>query len=172
MVDLGQVRACLNAVGIFGDALEAIMALVALHAQPDRAVTVRPDDLPRKQPRDLGDVAAEFLRSSLRRKDLIGRAADDPAWNMLLALFSDHRKGIRTSVSSACFASGAASTTALRHIAFLQDQGLISRNADVTDRRRSHLELTPEAADRMAELIESFCVERVGRQEQRGRLTD
>src|SRR5579859_3746078 len=50
-------------------------------------------------------------------------------------------------VSSACIASGAAATTALRWLARLEAEGLVVRRRDTGDGRRTFLDITDEAAD-------------------------
>jgi DNA-binding MarR family transcriptional regulator len=51
------------------------------------------------------------------------------------------------SVSSACIASGVASSTALRWIGELVQDGLVARRRDGADARRTFLEIDPAAAD-------------------------
>ena len=69
---------------------------------------------------------------------------EDPCWDMLLDLMTNHLRGRRISVSSLCVASGVAQTTALRRITELHERGLVRRIADERDGRRVFVELTDE----------------------------
>jgi hypothetical protein len=91
------------------------------------------------------------LRSAYFRSDLFG----EPAWNMLLDLFIRERAGHHTSVKAACLGSGAAKTTALRYISLLIDEGLIQREEDPEDGRRTWLTLSPAAAEMMTRYLEA-----------------
>ncbi|MDQ0251078.1 exosome complex RNA-binding protein Rrp42 (RNase PH superfamily) [Sphingomonas kyeonggiensis] len=73
----------------------------------------------------------------------------EPAWDIMLDLFVAKANGMNVSVSSACIGSGVAPTTALRWIAMLEDNNIIFRKFDPEDQRRSFLELTESANDRM-----------------------
>lgn len=78
---------------------------------------------------------------------------EDPAWDILLAIYIDEAAGRPISISSACIASHVAQTTALRWIARLEQTGAILREDDPFDRRRSNLKLTPIARERMTQLL-------------------
>lgn len=88
----------------------------------------------------LADFIRELLRKEARRRgigggDLFG----DPAWEMLLDLLLAKVEGRQVSVSSACIASGAPMSTALRLVGRLVDEGVLRKLADETDRRRHFL---------------------------------
>lgn len=68
----------------------------------------------------------------------------DPAWNMLLDLYVNERRGAVVPVSSLCIAARVPSTTALRWLTMLEKRQLIGRRADDYDRRRSFLFLTED----------------------------
>jgi hypothetical protein len=63
----------------------------------------------------------------------------DPAWEMLLDLMLAKIEGRRVPVSSACIASGAPMSTALRLVGRLVDEGVLCKQPDLTDRRRHFL---------------------------------
>jgi DNA-binding MarR family transcriptional regulator len=65
---------------------------------------------------------------------------------MLLDLFASSVEGRRISVTSACIASGVPTSTALLWISKLAAKNLIVRRPDPADRRRTFLEITPEAS--------------------------
>lgn len=99
-------------------------------------------------------LAQEEYRERLRRKkffdaDLFG----EPAWDILLDLFLCHVEGRRITITSACIASSVPSTTALRWIALLQERGLIQRESDILDRRRSWIDLTPQGYQKIGEYL-------------------
>jgi DNA-binding MarR family transcriptional regulator len=69
----------------------------------------------------------------------------EPGWDMLLTLFAEYGRGKAISVSSLCYASGAPASTALRHLAKLEQEGLIKRSDDERDHRRVWIEPTVKA---------------------------
>jgi hypothetical protein len=77
----------------------------------------------------------------------------EPSWDILLDLFIAGLAGREVSVSSACLASPAPATTALRHIGQLVDSGLVARRRSQHDARVTYLELTPLAIDKLAALF-------------------
>ena len=74
----------------------------------------------------------------------------DPAWDMLLDLTASRAEQSRVSVTSLCIASGVPSTTALRWIGQMVEQGLFERVNDAADRRRAFIALSDTCADKMA----------------------
>lgn len=70
----------------------------------------------------------------------------EPAWIMLVDLALAKLERRHVSVTSACIASYAAATTALRHIDILLALGLIERLPDPEDARRWWLVVTDHAA--------------------------
>lgn len=91
------------------------------------------------------------IRGTYFRSDLFG----EPGWDILLDLFIQQRVGRRISVTAACIGSGAATTTALRYLNLLIEDGLIQREGDPNDGRRSWLKLTPEAVETMTEYLKA-----------------
>jgi hypothetical protein len=79
--------------------------------------------------------------------DLFG----EPAWDILLDLFIQRLSGRQVSKSSACIASAAPNTTALRWLTLLEEHGLIATKASKTDRRRSYVHLTDKGFNAMLE---------------------
>ena len=73
----------------------------------------------------------------------------DPAWDILLDLFLAELEQRRVMISSVCAAACVPSTTALRWIKILADQGLVSRTPDFMDGRRFYLALSPIASGSM-----------------------
>lgn len=80
----------------------------------------------------------------------------EPAWDLLLDLFIAAKENKRVSVTSACIGADVPSTTALRWIAVLESQGLVTREDDSKDGRRAFIHLTADAYSRM---IDYFAFE-------------
>lgn len=93
------------------------------------------------------------LRES-RRKLFDESLFADPAWDMLLELYLARLEGRIEYVSSICIASGVPSTTAIRWIKTLEQQGWIFRRPDLTDGRRCFLMLTPKGEIAMQRFFE------------------
>ncbi len=60
------------------------------------------------------------------------------------------------SVTSLCIAANVPSSTALRWIAAMEEDGKLTRRPDAQDRRRINVKLTPAAAEQMRRLLESW----------------
>lgn len=88
-------------------------------------------------------------RNELFDSDLFG----EPAWDILLDLFIAAKEAKPISITSACIGAAAPSTTALRWLNILERQGLIEREGDARDLRRSFVRLT---ADGYAKMIDYF----------------
>ncbi len=98
---------------------------------------------------------AQAILSLRRRRDALfdPRIFGEPAWDILLDLFVESELGRRVPVSSACIASAAPATTALRHIAQIEERGLIFRTPDAHDRRKSMLSLSPKTREYLLKLL-------------------
>lgn len=79
----------------------------------------------------------------------------EPAWDMLLDLLAAQGSRKRISVTSACLASNVPLTTALRWISLLETKGLVEREEDEMDARRTFLKLTRKARG----LLRTYFVE-------------
>ena len=108
---------------------------------------------PRHAPRPpLGPEAlAQALLTEARRRAQVFGDLDfhDPQWLMLLDLFVADWQRREICVSSLCIASGVPSTTALRHMAFLETRGMLSKHPHPRDSRRSIVTLTEEGRERI-----------------------
>ena len=135
------------------EVLEALRRIAAIAAADAMDPYLSPEPPPHRHeggdadPTKLLDLARSRYQQRRRREEVFGRHADifsDPAWDIMLDLFICARREGRISVSSACIASCAPPTTALRWISLLERRELIRRRADLDDRRRTFLELTTE----------------------------
>jgi hypothetical protein len=94
-----------------------------------------------------------WLKETYRRRSLRTRFfnsdyfSGEAAWNIVLDLGAARIEGKRISVTSACIASGVPSTTALRWISILENDGMIIRETDFTDRRRTFIRISDHAMD-------------------------
>lgn len=93
----------------------------------------------------LADYIRGLLKKESKRRSIGGGDVfGDPAWEMLLDLTLAKVEGRRVSVSSACIASGAPMSTALRLVGRLVDEGVLRKLPDETDRRRHFLIINPQ----------------------------
>jgi len=84
----------------------------------------------------------------MRRNQLVGAALfRDPAWDMLLELYSAHHRSRPVSVKALCYSSGVPFTTALRQVARLEALGLVRREGDPGDNRFCWILPTPKALE-------------------------
>jgi DNA-binding MarR family transcriptional regulator len=81
----------------------------------------------------------------------------EPAWDILLELYSADLSGVKISVSSTCIGSNVPYTTALRCIRRLKDKGLIRRVNDPHDARRVFLSLTERGSAGMRAYFQSIA---------------
>lgn len=92
-----------------------------------------------------------WLKETYRRRSLRSSYfnpeyfSGEAAWSMLLDLAASRIEGKRISVTSACQASEVPPTTALRWISMLEDDGMVTRENDLLDRRRTFLHITDKA---------------------------
>ena len=92
------------------------------------------------------------------RTGIFGEAVmPEPAWEMLAELMRARMAGQHLSVTSLALSSRSPMTSALRRIEDLIQGGLVARMPDPADRRRTHVELTPEGMARMQIFLESFA---------------
>lgn len=100
------------------------------------------------------DAARQLYESRRARDRVFGTTLfADPAWDILLDLFIAKREGRKVTISSACAAASAPTSTAARHIAHLVQKRLVVRISREEDARSSYLELSA-AGDR--KLIQLF----------------
>ena len=91
-----------------------------------------------------------------RERFLPAEILADPAWDILLDLMAARLEGKPVPVSSLCIAAAVPTTTALRWIRSLTEAGLLQRRLDSQDARRSHVELSPDAAAAMLAYLRAF----------------
>jgi ActR/RegA family two-component response regulator len=99
-------------------------------------------DRPRTSP-DAALVRKLIRAESTRAVAIGGKALGDPAWNILLDLVLASLEDRQVAVSSACIVAGVATTTALRLITRMVDDGVLMRVPDEKDGRRHFLAIEP-----------------------------
>ena len=96
----------------------------------------------------------EIAARDSRAKHFHAAALSDVSWNILLDLHLNRIESRLVSVSSACAASRAPPTTALRHLEILEALGLIFRERDMNDKRRCWVALSDHGARSMVRYID------------------
>lgn len=111
------------------------------------------------------DPNAQSLRLAsalyaLRRKrdEASGRPGlfAEPGWDILLDLYIADCRRTDIQVSSVCLDAGIPSTTILRWIARLEEEGLIFREPDGSDARRRYVRLTDEGRAMMHDVLRAL----------------
>ena len=104
-------------------------------------------------PEMLAELAHTAYRDRRRRCALFGDDTlfGEPAWDILLDLFIAGIRQKRVAVTSACIGAAVPTTTALRWLKILEEKGLIAREEDAEDARRTFLRLSPLAYQLMVE---------------------
>lgn len=110
-----------------------------------------------------GDAAQLLLKARRKRDSIFGADLfEDPAWNIMLDLYSSTLRGQTVTVSDLCVASGTSATTGLRRIGTLVELGLVERTPDATDKRRvlvTQTEAGRAAMDQFTEWLRSSVAE-------------
>ncbi|HWI84874.1 MAG TPA: winged helix DNA-binding protein, partial [Sphingomonas sp.] len=77
----------------------------------------------------------------------------EPEWDILLDLFVEGGAGRQVSMSSLCIAAAVPTTTAVRCINAMIDQGLLVKSRDPADARRVLVSLTDASREKMRMLL-------------------
>ncbi len=88
---------------------------------------------------------AKLIYAIRRRRDAaagVGGLFGEPGWDILLDVFVAQKSRREIQVSSVCIEAGVPSTTILRWLARLEQDGLIYRTSDNVDGRRRFVRLT------------------------------
>jgi len=107
-----------------------------------------------EKPESCQQVCERYIRNMLKlrrnRDRIFGKDIfADPAWDILLELYASALGQYRMSVTNLCDGAAVPNTTALRWIKQLEERGLIVRNPDPMDGRRSFLMLSGEGLEAM-----------------------
>jgi FixJ family two-component response regulator/DNA-binding MarR family transcriptional regulator len=148
MTDLSAAlrRASKRWVQIVGQMRLRSLTRLAKEREPVRPAVQPNGTLAQATPAQLQAVVRSIMRSRRKRLEFLDPTLfSDPAWDILLDLTSAALDGKPVPASSACAASQAPLSTALRHVRQLVAAGLVRRWQDPLDKRRTLLELEPEA---------------------------
>ena len=133
---------------------EEIAIRLAAIAEKNGALPVDPNTEKERPSQSAGAFARTLLRERrMREAEFPCELLGEPVWDILLDLFAAQEEGKRVSISSACIASGAPPTTALRYINAMELSGLLRREASPTDKRSRYLHLSSSAWVKMAALL-------------------
>jgi DNA-binding MarR family transcriptional regulator len=93
--------------------------------------------------------AARRIRERFLPRELLG----EPAWDMLLILYSSEGRAEELSISSVCHAADVPQSTAMRWATTLMEMGLIFREPHKTDQRSVVVRLTADGRSRIETLL-------------------
>lgn len=102
---------------------------------------------------------AKQLYDARRRRDMaagLGGLFGEPAWDILLDVYIAQKSRREIQVSSVCIEAGVPSTTILRWLTRLEQEGLIYRAADNVDGRRRYVRLTEAGEALMQRVLEAL----------------
>lgn len=100
--------------------------------------------------RALRNAEMTFQRRSLRNEMLGGSEHfGEPAWDILLDLFIHEAKGRHLSMSALCVTAAIPTSSAMKLIQRMCDDGILERSPDMADGRRSFITIAPAVADRL-----------------------
>lgn len=103
-------------------------------------------------------IARQLYRERRERDKVFG--ADlfgEPAWDILLSIFIAEEAGRISTVGSTSTGACVPTTTALRYINALIDQGRLIRSDDPMDKRRATLQLSPKLKQSLTHYLESLA---------------
>jgi hypothetical protein len=101
----------------------------------------------------IAEARRQLRALAMRNKLFPELKAAEPAWAMMLDLLVESSRGRSVCVQSACLASGAPATTALRHLTKLVQEGHVLRISDPSDGRRCLVRLSREADLRIRQYL-------------------
>jgi len=145
----GAVNARERTLKSVGDELGAQLAALAGQISVIRRGARAPTQAKRASESCLAIAERLHLARRRRGRHFRDKLFCDPAWDILLDLFIAAERGRDISVTSACLAAGVPSTTGLRWLQMLEDEGLVISEPDAHDGRRRFIRLTREATARM-----------------------
>lgn len=135
-----------------------LLALSQTARRAEPAAAPPAQEINRRQPSvdELQSFAAKIMKDRQSRSKFFDpQILSGPAWDILLDLAAAGLKGEPVPTSSACASTQVPLSTALRHVNQLVEAGLVKREADPGDRRRTLLELEPHALELMTRYLTS-----------------
>jgi DNA-binding transcriptional ArsR family regulator len=109
----------------------------------------------RTQERTHARAWADRLYAERRRRDALfpGELFGEPAWDLLLAMFTAREKGQPMILCKAYKAAGVSDTTGRRLLDRMEQEGLITRRRAPRSRKMRVVELTDEAVERLIDYL-------------------
>lgn len=99
-------------------------------------------------------IAQTLYRLRRRRERLFAPGLfSDPNWDLLLDLYASEQGGGRVSITSACIAAISPTSSALRCLKQLEELGMVYRERDPMDGRRTYVRLSVGAMMKMESLL-------------------
>ncbi|GGJ41170.1 hypothetical protein GCM10011393_09240 [Sphingopyxis bauzanensis] len=100
--------------------------------------------------RALRNAEITFRRRILRNQLLGGSEHfGEPAWDIILDLFIHEAKGQRLSMSALCVTAAIPTSSAMKLIQRMCDDGILERSPDLADGRRSLINIAPAVSHRL-----------------------
>lgn len=113
---------------------------------------------PKEEQEVLLDAARQLYQSRRLRDRIFGTDLfADPAWDILLDLYMARRENRKVTISSACAAASAPTSTAARHISHLVQKRLVLRVSRQEDARSCHLELSAAGDRKLSQLFREMA---------------
>ena len=107
--------------------------------------------------KDTAALVKGLIRARDQRTKFFPRSLfSEPAWEILLELYTAEVAQRRVSVSQLCVTAGLPATTGLRWLSTLEANRLVIRIADPLDARRSFVSLTSEGRQSMESFVDSL----------------
>ena len=97
----------------------------------------------------LETARALYRERRLRARHFAGSLFAEPTWDMLLDLFIADCERRKITIKSVCIGANVPTTTAMRHLRWLHEQGLVERLSHPRDARSTHVRLTAVAITAM-----------------------
>lgn len=103
-------------------------------------------------------LARELYASRRRRhRYLPAELFGEPTWDILLDLYVAAREGRRVPTTSACIGAHVPPTTALRWLRILESRGMVEREDDGRDGRRTFVHLSTTGLAAMDATLATLC---------------
>lgn len=107
------------------------------------------------RPGSIAQSALDYLSAlrRMRRESGVLSPLDEPSWMILLEVYRADITGRRLSVSKLCSLDETSQTTAWRRIRSMEEEGLLLREQDPLDARRSYVSLTQASVAAVADFM-------------------
>lgn len=99
-------------------------------------------------------IARWWLKARRLREEMFGPGLfADPAWDILLDLYTAAARGESVQISSLAFAARVPHSTAIRWARIMTQAGIVERRKDPADARRVHVSLSAAASALMEDYL-------------------